>query len=70
MRGHILAGIGLLYALIQVGLIAAKFIGHIHWSWWLVLLPIWAPIALVVIAVIIAIALFAGAESRGENPFQ
>lgn len=70
MRGHILAGIGLLYALIQVGLIAAKFIGHIHWSWWLVLSPIWAPIALIVVGVLIMIVGFAGAQSRGENPFQ
>lgn len=61
---------GILYVVIAAGLIAAKFIGHIHWSWWLVLAPIWVPIALFIVAGTIIICGFARAESKGENPFE
>lgn len=70
VRGHIGAGIGLLYCLVIVGLIAAKFIGHITWAWWIVLSPLWGPVALVIVLALFAVVCFAGAESRGENPFQ
>ncbi|MFL6707996.1 MAG: hypothetical protein ACJ8HI_07295 [Massilia sp.] len=69
-RSYIAAGIGLLYAMVIVGLIAAKLAGHIAWAWWIVLSPIWAPFALVIAAVIVSLALLGGAMSRGENPFQ
>lgn len=70
MRGHTSAALGILYAVIALVLIAAKLAGHLHWAWWAVLLPIWGPLALVVIIVIFAIAVFGGAMDRGENPFQ
>jgi hypothetical protein len=69
-RSYIAAGIGLLYAMVIVGLIAAKLAEHIAWAWWIVLSPIWAPFALVIAAVIVSLALLGGAMSRGENPFQ
>lgn len=70
MNGHVQAGIALLYAMVIVGLIVAKIAGHIAWAWWLVLLPLWGPVALIVVIAILAIAGFADASRRGENPFQ
>lgn len=67
---HTAAGIGILYAMIVVGLIAAKLAGHIAWAWWIVLSPIWAPVVLLAIIVILAILGIADASRRGENPFQ
>jgi hypothetical protein len=54
----------------ELALILAKLVGHIHASWTLVLAPIWGPIVVVIVLIVIAIALFGGAQSRGENPFQ
>lgn len=67
---YIYAGGGILYVLLVVALIAAKLAGHLAWGWWLILSPLWAPVVLLVIAVILAIALFADASSGGKNPFQ
>lgn len=70
MRGHELAGIGILYAIIVVGLIAAKLAGHLQWAWWIVLSPLWGPVVLFIVLALIMIVAFAGAMKRGENPFQ
>lgn len=70
MRGHTQAGIAIIYAMVIVGLISAKIAGHITWAWWIVLSPIWAPVALLAIIVILAILGIADASRRGENPFQ
>ena len=35
--------------------IALKLMGHIDWSWWWVLAPIWGPIALVTVIIIITL---------------
>jgi hypothetical protein len=70
MRGYIGVGIGLLYCALIVVMIAAKVAGHIAWAWWIVLSPLWGPVALAIVLALIAIVCFAGAESRGENPFQ
>jgi hypothetical protein len=70
MFNHKAAGIGILYVMVIVALIAAKVAGHLAWAWWIVLSPIWGPVVLVVVAVLIAIVGFAGAQSRGENPFR
>ena len=45
-------GIGFL-GLLTILFIALKLTGHIDWSWWWVLSPIWMPIALVVLVGII-----------------
>jgi hypothetical protein len=46
--------------LLTVAFIVLKLIGVIHWSWWLVLLPFWGPIALgLVLLVIAGVALLA-----------
>jgi hypothetical protein len=65
-----LLGFVVFYLLVIVGLIAAKVAGHLAWSWWLVLLPIYGPVALVAIIVIFAIAGITEASRNGENPFQ
>jgi hypothetical protein len=70
MRGHTQAGIAIIYAMVIVGLVSAKLAGHIAWAWWIVLSPIWAPFALIIVAVIVSLALLGGAMGRGENPFQ
>ena len=43
-----------LLALLFIGL---KLTGHIAWSWWWVLSPIWIPLALVAVIAVIALAL-------------
>lgn len=70
MGGHTLAGIAIFYAMVIVGLIAAKLAGHIAWAWWIVLSPIWGPVALIIVLALIVIVGFTGAVNRGENPFQ
>lgn len=70
MREHGLAGIAIIYAMIIVGLISAKLVGHIAWAWWIVLLPIWAPILVIVVLALIMIVGLGAAVDRGENPFQ
>ena len=45
-------GIGFL-GLLMIALIVLKLIGTIDWSWWLILSPIWVPIAICVIALIV-----------------
>lgn len=37
----------------QVLFIYFKFIGVIPWSWWWVLIPIWMPIAIVVLLLVV-----------------
>lgn len=69
-NSHKAAGIAILYAMIIVGLISAKLAGHIAWSWWVVLSPLWGPVALIVAVALISVALLGGASARGENPFQ
>lgn len=51
--GFFLAGIGVLF----VGL---KLTGYITWSWWLVLLPIYGPLAVGVAVLILAGAIATG----------
>jgi hypothetical protein len=46
--------------------ITLKLMGYINWSWWLVLLPIWAPLAIVFSAAI-GIFLFAFNNERKKK---
>jgi uncharacterized protein (DUF983 family) len=39
--------------LLTVLFIGLKLTGHITWSWWLVLSPLWAPIAVVFVLALI-----------------
>lgn len=45
-------GIGF-FGLLGIVFIALKLTGIIHWNWLWVLAPIWAPIALVLVAILI-----------------
>ena len=45
---YFLTGLGLVF-------IAAKLFGAISWSWWLVTLPLWGGVALLIIAFIAAL---------------
>ena len=52
------SGIGF-FGLLTVALIVLKLMGYINWSWWLVLLPLYGPMAIVLLifAVVAVIAL-------------
>lgn len=47
-------GVGFL-GLLTIAFIVLKLTGVIGWSWWLVLLPLWGPAALVLAILIIAL---------------
>lgn len=42
--------------LIGIIFIICKLFGVISWSWWLVLLPFWGPVAVAFVLIIIAVA--------------
>jgi len=46
------SGIGV-FGLLGVAFVVLKLTGYIHWSWWLVTLPFWGGIALVIAGFII-----------------
>lgn len=50
-------GIGFL-GLLALVFITLKLTGYIDWPWWVVLLPIWGPLALLVIVILIGFAAF------------
>ena len=43
------AGGGIFLSLLTILFIGLKLTGHIDWSWWWVLSPIWVPIGLVLV---------------------
>ena len=48
-------GMGLLGVLLVV-FIVLKLVGVISWSWWVVLIPLWINLALIIIALLAVIA--------------
>jgi ABC-type antimicrobial peptide transport system permease subunit len=61
--------IGSLYGVLALGLVGAKMTGFLHWSWWLILSPVWMPICLAVVCIIGVIAILGSASANGRNPF-
>ncbi len=55
------SGIGF-FGLLTIAFIVLKLTGFINWSWWLVLLPIWGGISLLLlgIAIVFFIVMFRG----------
>ena len=49
-------GIGF-FGLLQIAFIVLKLCGVIAWSWWWVLLPIWAPLSLILLFVLFVFGL-------------
>ena len=49
---------GLLPTLLTILFIGLKLTNHINWSWWWVLAPLWIPLSLMLLAVIILIILY------------
>lgn len=45
-------GVGF-WGLLGLLFIALKLMGHIDWSWWWVLAPIWGPVALIATIIIL-----------------
>ena len=52
MNNNTGSSIGLLDVILVVNIIL-KLIGIINWSWWIVLWPLWASIAIIIIFIII-----------------
>lgn len=46
-------GYGILPSLLTVLFVGLKLTGHIDWSWWWVLSPLWLPLVVVVVLVLL-----------------
>lgn len=57
------AGIGFWGALALM-FIGFKLTGYIEWSWWWVLAPLWAPFALILAVILLALTLSTLVEDR------
>jgi hypothetical protein len=55
-------GIGF-FGLLAIVFITLKLTGYIAWSWWWVLAPLWAPLA-VVFAIFLIVVIFAAVLSK------
>ena len=53
-KNNIRCGISFL-ELLAIVFIALKLMGYIHWSWWLVLSPLWFPIIPIILLVLVLI---------------
>ena len=47
------------FGLLTIVFIALKLTGHIGWPWWIVLAPMWGPLALVLAIAAVAAAILA-----------
>ncbi|WP_425230206.1 hypothetical protein [Sphingomonas sp.] len=63
MRGDSSGGVGCL-GVVAIVLIVLKLAGLIAWSWWLVLLPIWAALAIGAAAAVLTIVFVAVSVDR------
>lgn len=50
-------GIGFV-GLLTIVFIALKLMGHIAWSWWWVLSPLWIPFGLVVLILVVVFVIY------------
>ena len=57
------SGIGAM-GLLGVAFVVLKLCGVINWSWWLVTLPFWGGLALVLVILLIVLAVFVIKEMR------
>lgn len=48
------SGVGF-FGLLTVLFIALKLLGYIDWSWWWILAPIWMPIAVLILILIVGL---------------
>ena len=51
------SGLGIL-AVLQIVFLVLKLTGLIDWSWWLVLVPLWADIGFVLLFIILALIIY------------
>lgn len=68
MKKFLVIAAAALYAAFQIALITAKLAG-LQVSWYWIFAPIWAPVAAVVVGVIVLIAFLGREQSAGRNPF-
>ena len=65
-RNSYSGGVGFM-GLLAILFIALKLTGVIDWSWVWVLAPVWAPLALAGVAIVVATAISLGITLRGEQ---
>lgn len=53
-----------LLGLLTIAFVVLKLTNVITWSWWLVLLPMWGPIALVIVLIVGFVVLYALANGN------
>lgn len=58
-------GVGVL-GVTQIVLIILKLTGLIMWPWWIILIPLWVSLGLMVLAVIVLIALMSYLKGNNE----
>lgn len=51
----------------QVGLVIFKALGLIDWSWWLVLLPVWVVLVLLIMSIILLVILYSRQDGGWFN---
>lgn len=61
--------IAIAYLIGALALMVAKALGYIHGSWWIALIPIWLPLAIAAVWVIVFIVFLSREQSAGRNPF-
>lgn len=59
----------LLIPLLTTLFIGLKLTGHIAWSWWWVLGPLWIPIAIILPLIIIALGICIAFNIEADNKF-
>lgn len=52
------------FGLLTILFIGLKLSGHIDWSWWWVLAPMWAPIAALITLIFIGVSCGASVNTR------
>lgn len=56
-------GIGF-FGLLAILFIGLKLTGHINWSWWVVLMPLYGPITLAIVIIVIVALIETIADDR------
>lgn len=59
---------GLFLTLLSIALIVLKLLGEITWSWWLVLLPVYGPALLGIVAMLLVLSV--GALASGWDAWR
>lgn len=53
--------------LLSIVFIVLKLTHYIDWSWWYILLPLWGPLAILLLAILIMVLFVLIAKKRAKN---